>query len=494
MSSGNTESAILDLPEYLNSWNILKSENLETSSNDQLYLAFTLDRYPIELTFPQWKKKCNIQVQFNLTNSKIDQNSSIIDQPSNILSSLSLTPRIHLPFTNLTNKNLKNRPSSLFHQENSTEIAFEIFQSDYNQVLQFSSIPDEFCSISQCFNITQNRFFYPVPGIYKTTYNNSTNITLTLSYACPNDCLEDQDLGECNIYSWSDQGRVAGCFCKNKRTGLGCEITETSISLFFQLIQVLFLTLSNLSFLTPTIIAFQRKFYSESVVYLLVMLTSTFYHACDQYWTSTTFCILPSYNTLQALDFFTSSVAIWYTCLTIADLSSPFRMFIGIIGTYSAVLMVILNRFSLYVYLIPTILCALIVGVSWKYYQKFPGKKYVVKKLIPGGVFIVIGVICKMVLESDYTYWYMHSLWHVFLGIGLCLVIPDGINKQDKLVLDNDCDLWKVFKRKTDKRSGSVSDGLNLDDIQLENAVNRSTYVSMRDSESETDENIFKIK
>lgn len=169
-------------------------------------------------------------------------------------------------------------------------------------------------------------------------------------------------------------------------------------------------------------------------------------------------------------------------------------MFIGILGTYSAVLMVILDRFSLYVYLIPSIVCALIIGVSWVYFGKLPKKSFILKNLLPGLVFVVVGVVCKMVLESDYTYWYMHSLWHVFLGIGLSFSLPKRINLQDKMVYDN---MYRIFTGSVKKNCGKTpvnsEFNMDLDEVDLNingsvnNAANRSTYVSMRDPESETE-------
>jgi glutaredoxin-related protein len=113
-------------------------------------------------------------------------------------------------------------------------------------------------------------------------------------------------------------------------------------------------------------------------------------------------------------------------------------------------------------------------------------------------VFIVVGVICKMVLESDYTYWYMHSLWHVFLGVGLTFSLPKKINTQDKSVYEHDMMVFKENVLNSCSKHKTVAEldlsEINIDDINsMNNAANRSTYVSMRDSESETDD-IFKIK
>ena len=186
LSSGNIDSAILDLPELVNSYQLYKTEKFETFPDDQFYIAFTSARYPLELTFPQWRNKCNFQVQFNLTDSEnsflanpeSDAELHVTSSISSQNSEFSISPRIHVSSTNLTNKNLKNRASSIFQENESSRIAFEIFNTDYNQVLQFQEIPMSFClenaqnsSDNFCHeNPISNRYFYPVPGVYSAFY------------------------------------------------------------------------------------------------------------------------------------------------------------------------------------------------------------------------------------------------------------------------------------------------------------------------------------
>ena len=81
------------------------------------------------------------------------------------------------------------------------------------------------------------------------------------------------------------------------------------MSIQFQLVQMMLLTMSNLFFLPAIFIGFYRRYWQETTVYIVAMATSTLYHACDQFGTQKYYCIAP-YDTLQFADFLAATVAV----------------------------------------------------------------------------------------------------------------------------------------------------------------------------------------
>lgn len=92
-------------------------------------------------------------------------------------------------------------------------------------------------------------------------------------------------------------------------SGYGCSNDENAMSIQFQLVQMMLLTMSNLFFLPAIFIGFYRRYWQETTVYIIAMATSTLYHACDQFGTQKYYCIAP-YDTLQFADFLAATVAV----------------------------------------------------------------------------------------------------------------------------------------------------------------------------------------
>ena len=67
--------------------------------------------------------------------------------------------------------------------------------------------------------------------------------------------------------------------------------------------------MSNLFFLPAIIIGLYRRYWQETVVYIIAMGTSTLYHACDQFDTQKYYCIA-EYDTLQYADFLAATAAV----------------------------------------------------------------------------------------------------------------------------------------------------------------------------------------
>jgi len=93
--------------------------------------------------------------------------------------------------------------------------------------------------------------------------------------------------------------------------GISCSNDENYMSVSLQLLEMLLLTMSNLFFLPAIIIGLYRRYWQETVVYIIAMATSTMYHACDQFSTQKYYCIA-EYDTLQYADFLAATAAVSY--------------------------------------------------------------------------------------------------------------------------------------------------------------------------------------
>jgi len=77
----------------------------------------------------------------------------------------------------------------------------------------------------------------------------------------------------------------------------------------YQLVELLLLTLSNLFFLPAILISIHRRYWQEGIIFTIAMATSTVYHACDQFNTQKYYCIA-DYDTLQFADFLAATSAV----------------------------------------------------------------------------------------------------------------------------------------------------------------------------------------
>ena len=98
--------------------------------------------------------------------------------------------------------------------------------------------------------------------------------------------------------------------------GISCSNDENYMSVSLQLLEMLLLTMSNLFFLPAIIIGLYRRYWQETVVYIIAMVCSTMYHACDQFSTQKYYCIA-EYDTLQYADFLAATAAVSYKTLSI---------------------------------------------------------------------------------------------------------------------------------------------------------------------------------
>ncbi|XP_036829495.1 transmembrane protein 8B [Oncorhynchus mykiss] len=253
------------------------------------------------------------------------------------------------------------------------------------------------------------------------------NVTVTPQLhvsACIEDC---GTYGECRLLR-SFSYLYAACVCKAGWSGWGCTDDITAQSYGRQLTAVLLLTLSNLLFIPPIVIAVRRCYITEASVYLFTMFFSTFYHACDQPGL-TVMCIM-DYDTLQYCDFLGSVCSIWVTVLCMARVRDTFKHMLFMLGTLLIAMSMQLDRRGLWNMLGP-ILCAVLAMVtSWVYRglkrkQCYPPSwRRWVLFLLPGLASALVGVCVYVFAETEDNYLYTHSLWHVLVASSVVFLLP----------------------------------------------------------------------
>ncbi|MFT7812126.1 transmembrane protein 8A isoform X2 [Arapaima gigas] len=256
--------------------------------------------------------------------------------------------------------------------------------------------------------------------------HNASSTVMTSVYlsACIDDC---GTYGECRLlrsYSYL----YASCVCKAGWSGWGCTDDSTAQSYTRQLAATLLLTLSNLLFIPPIIVAVHRCYFVEASVYLFTMFFSTFYHACDQPGV-TVLCIM-DYDTLQYCDFLGSVTSIWVTILCMSRFKDTYKYILFVLGTLIIAMSMQLDRRGLWNMLGP-VLCALLAMVSAWVYRGVKRRhcypttwKRWVFFLIPGISVAIIGLCIYVFTETDENYYYTHSIWHMMVASSVVFLLP----------------------------------------------------------------------
>lgn len=244
--------------------------------------------------------------------------------------------------------------------------------------------------------------------------------------ACVEDC---GPYGECRLlrsYSYL----YAACSCKAGWSGWGCTDSSSALSYRHQITATLLLTLSNLLFIPPILVAMQRCFFTEAAVYLFTMFFSTFYHACDQPGVAV-LCIM-DYDALQFCDFLGSVCSIWVTILCMARLTDTLKHVLFMLGSMLIALLLQLDRRALWNLLGPVLCAVLAMTSTWVYRgvqrrQCYPSSwRRWVYFLLPGLACALVGVCLFVLAETEQNYLYTHSLWHVLVATSVVFLLPPG--------------------------------------------------------------------
>lgn len=255
--------------------------------------------------------------------------------------------------------------------------------------------------------------------------NASAIVSVSVSVtACIEDC---GPYGECRLLRTNGY-LYAACVCKAGWQGWGCTDGSTALSFSRQMAAALLLTLSNLFFIPPIIVALYRGYHTEAAVYFFTMFFSTFYHACDQPGV-TVMCIM-DYDTLQFCDFLGSVVSVWVTILCMARLLEPVKYMLFMGGTLVISMAMQLDRRGLWNLLGPVLFSLVIMVTAWiyrsvKHHHCYPPSwRRWVLFLLPGIVSAVIGVCVYVFAQTDSNYFYTHSIWHVMVATSVVFLLP----------------------------------------------------------------------
>lgn len=419
---------------------------------------------------------CTPQIQFNLTDMvDADTNDPAADEPDADvdLSEYEFLPKVTFRehqlmfYTNETaNTTLSEPCNGDFKHNFYIDIDAE---AETGGVLEFKLLgANGSVCLSQrnadcdLYGLKNNQSLYlpqPKSGTWLIDLSNVTCIDEELKFnltmnGCVDSCGEYDGRGECMTYYTEGNVIMSTCNCKAGYSGYGCSNDDNAMSIQFQLVQMMLLTMSNLFFLPAIFIGFYRRYWQETTVYIIAMATSTLYHACDQFGTQKYYCIAP-YDTLQFADFLAATVAIWVTVLAIADLPSRWTSLLHSVGILCFAIGAHHNRFSVWLFASPVVIGFLILISHWIYQCRirrdcYPHSRTWLCHLIPGLTLAMAGFMTKIFFEFEdegaSNYYWTHTLWHALLGLACAFLLPEVAYDSAKLYNSNSNNLISYYK------------------------------------------------
>lgn len=244
-------------------------------------------------------------------------------------------------------------------------------------------------------------------------------------------CLGGRCSGNGDCLQYYSGGFVfSTCSCWAGYSGWACTDAGGATSEFELLLGTLLLTLSNLLFAPAVALAVKRGHYTQAVVYLLAMLCSTFYHACDA--DKYSFCLL-RLSVLQFGDFYCGILAFWVTLTAMSGAAAIVTAPLNILAAILIALGVEYDRTGLWVFAVPVSIAVLIMFSSWVVRCKrrrgvYPSLRYLALGLIPGVAACAAGLVCYTLLETRTNYRYTHSAWHCCVAVAVLFLLPCGRN------------------------------------------------------------------
>lgn len=252
----------------------------------------------------------------------------------------------------------------------------------------------------------------------------------------------------------------SSCRCFAGWRGYACTDDTNANPDSLELVAVLLLTISNGFFIPAIILAFYRRFFLEGTVYTFTMFFSAIYHACDasnlyQY------CMM-RYEVLSFSDFLGSYMAVWVTLMVMTRLPDRLRTIFVVMGALFLALAVDYDKHGLLLNIIPLVLGATMVFLSWGYqcrtrHQCYPTWRRYVYCLLPGVLLALAGLLLFTFFETETNYKYVHSVWHVLIAMSIVFLLPRRRcpPDEDKVVLNHDTN------SASDGRDGQSSQQMN---------------------------------
>ncbi|KAL3868998.1 hypothetical protein ACJMK2_041736 [Sinanodonta woodiana] len=295
---------------------------------------------------------------------------------------------------------------------------------------------------------------YPEPGVWfismvmKCKADNSSKANkssafqpcnqtsmVVLAQVMSEPCMDGKctDHGKCSVYL---HGQVAysSCQCEAGWRGYACTDGSHAVSIDVQLQELLFLTLSNIFFLPPIILAIYRQHFLEAFVYAYTMVFSAIYHACDgdrlkvYKW-----CPL-HYSVLSFCDFLGSSASIWVTIVAMMKPPDKVKVTLQVAGPMSLAVGVLYDKTSYLLFAVPCGIGLIGIFISWTcrcQYRKqcYPAKWRYLLCLLPGLILAVGGLCIFALVETKENYLYLHSAWHAVMALSVIFLLPPGKRK-----------------------------------------------------------------
>ncbi|KAH7640154.1 hypothetical protein HUG17_10634 [Dermatophagoides farinae] len=274
--------------------------------------------------------------------------------------------------------------------------------------------------IDDDFNSLMNADFSTV----SCDYLNKTSIMIDIHSAS---CLNSRCLNNGKCQQYMNVGILySTCSCRAGWKGLVCNDGSEALSAQKLLINFLILTISNAAFIPAIVLAACRRYFTESAIYFITMVSSALYHACDSDF-SQSYCVF-SVGLLQFADFYTAILSFFVTLLTLACLSPGCKSFFHLMGAISIALITQNDRTSLWTFVIPAGLGTLLMFCCWcsRCCRKscYPPVRCWIFSICPALILTIVGLIIYAFLETQDNYAITHSVWHGVVALALFLAIP----------------------------------------------------------------------
>jgi hypothetical protein len=364
----------------------------------------------------------------------------------------------------------------------------------FNTLFSYLNCPQGYSLTTQVYygSYTYKNMSIPYPMIGKwylalwmQCYDSVTNVSVSCSniytitsiiQVITDQCTLDYcgDYGTCNIAN-SQNNIYSSCQCNTGYIGYGCTESSSIFVLSGYVGKVLFLTMSNLLFMLPVLLALYRRWYIESLMYFYNMFFSTFYHACDQQFYS--FCIF-NYNGLQLADFISSYSSFIITILSMSEFPRLWKLFTYFLGVLLCLSVNLYNRFDTVAFIVLIVLSSVFTVSTWaKVWYKtrkiFPNKKRLLL-YIPGLALGITGIVIYTSLQTTNNYWILHSFWHMLMATSILFFMPN--REFDPLFEIKLNYLKRIFKKSTSiSQSSQQTTASDLTEIPQASSVSLSS-------------------
>ncbi|XP_069945132.1 post-GPI attachment to proteins factor 6-like isoform X1 [Cherax quadricarinatus] len=216
------------------------------------------------------------------------------------------------------------------------------------------------------------------------------------------------------------------CVCSAGWQGWGCEDGEAAQGWDTVITGLCLLTLSNIFFLPPTIIAARRHLYSQALLFTATMIASIFYHACDN--EVVAYCVT-KYEVLQFTDFFFSLLCFWVTVVGLGGIDEAFCPLLHTLGVVIIAPAVQYSRTALASFTVPMAFATAVplCHIVYQRWRKGAWPSVQPRQLLYRCVGIslaLVGLFMFALIQTKDNYKYIHSTWHVVIALSLVFLLP----------------------------------------------------------------------